>query len=119
MNYLSTRGGMPPRPFTEILLGGLGPDGGLVVPERIPQIDAATLASWRGLPYPDVAFRSLRRDCDYGPAEALRAVAEERGADRIVVGNKGMTGATRFLLGSVPNKISHHAPCGVLIIRTV
>ena len=40
------------------------------------------------------------------------------GADLIVVGNKGMTGAKRFLLGSVPNKVSHHAPCSVLIIRT-
>ena len=36
----------------------------------------------------------------------------------IVVGNKGMTGARRFLLGSVPNKISHHAPCSVYIART-
>ena len=52
------------------------------------------------------------------PADAIIDVAEEVGADLIVVGNKGMTGARRFLLGSVPNKISHHAPCAVLIIRT-
>jgi nucleotide-binding universal stress UspA family protein len=52
------------------------------------------------------------------PADAILDVAEEQGADLIVVGNKGMTGAKRFLLGSVPNKISHHAPCSVLIIRT-
>jgi nucleotide-binding universal stress UspA family protein len=52
------------------------------------------------------------------PADAILDVAEERGSDLIVVGNKGMTGAKRFLLGSVPNKISHHAPCSVLIIRT-
>jgi nucleotide-binding universal stress UspA family protein len=52
------------------------------------------------------------------PADAILDVAEERGADLIIVGNKGMTGARRFLLGSVPNKISHHAPCSVLIIRT-
>jgi len=52
------------------------------------------------------------------PADAILDVAEETGADLIVVGNKGMTGAKRFLLGSVPNKISHHAPCSVLIIRT-
>src|SRR6187455_3231711 len=45
-------------------------------------------------------------------------VAEEQKADLIVVGNKGMTGAKRFLLGSVPNKVSHHAPCSVMIIRT-
>ena len=53
------------------------------------------------------------------PADAILDVAEERSADLIVVGNKGMTGARRFLLGSVPNKVSHHAPCSVLIIRTV
>jgi nucleotide-binding universal stress UspA family protein len=52
------------------------------------------------------------------PADALLDVAEEIGADVIIVGNKGMTGAKRFLLGSVPNKVSHHAPCSVLIIRT-
>jgi nucleotide-binding universal stress UspA family protein len=52
------------------------------------------------------------------PADAILDVAEERDADLIIVGNKGMTGAKRFLLGSVPNKVSHHAPCSVLIIRT-
>ncbi|HEV3229573.1 MAG TPA: universal stress protein [Solirubrobacteraceae bacterium] len=52
------------------------------------------------------------------PADAILDVAEERNADLIIVGNKGMTGAKRFLLGSVPNKVSHHAPSSVLIIRT-
>src|SRR4051812_3591016 len=52
------------------------------------------------------------------PADAILDVAEEQDADLIVVGNKGMSGAKRFLLGSVPNKVSHHAPCSVLIIRT-
>jgi nucleotide-binding universal stress UspA family protein len=52
------------------------------------------------------------------PADALLDVAEEVKADLIVVGNKGMTGAKRFLLGSVPNKVSHHAPTGVWIVRT-
>ena len=52
------------------------------------------------------------------PADAILDVAEETGADLIVVGNKGMTGARRFLLGSVPNKVSHHAPCNVMIVRT-
>jgi nucleotide-binding universal stress UspA family protein len=52
------------------------------------------------------------------PADAILDVAEEQTADLIIVGNKGMTGAKRFLLGSVPNKISHHAPCSVMIIRT-
>jgi nucleotide-binding universal stress UspA family protein len=52
------------------------------------------------------------------PAGAIIDVAEERKADLIMVGNKGMTGAKRFLLGSVPNKVSHYAPCSVLIVRT-
>jgi len=63
-----------------------------------------------------VTVETFAREGD--PADAILDVAEERGSDLIVVGNKGMTGAKRFLLGSVPNKISHHAPCSVLIIRT-
>jgi len=63
-----------------------------------------------------VAVEKCPRQGD--PADAILDVAEERDADLIVVGNKGMTGAKRFLLGSVPNKVSHHAPCSVLIIRT-
>jgi nucleotide-binding universal stress UspA family protein len=51
-------------------------------------------------------------------ADAIVDVAEEQRCDLIVVGNTGMTGAKRFLLGSVPNKVSHHAPCSVLIVRT-
>jgi nucleotide-binding universal stress UspA family protein len=52
------------------------------------------------------------------PAGAILDVAEEQKSDLVVVGNKGMTGARRFLLGSVPDKISHHAACSVLIIHT-
>jgi nucleotide-binding universal stress UspA family protein len=59
---------------------------------------------------------SFARDGE--PADAIITVAEETDADLIVVGNKGMTGAARFLLGSVPNKITHHAPCNVLVVRT-
>jgi len=63
-----------------------------------------------------VAVETFPRRGD--PADAILDVAEESGADLIIVGNKGMTGAKRFLLGSVPNKVSHHAPCSVLNIRT-
>jgi nucleotide-binding universal stress UspA family protein len=63
-----------------------------------------------------VQVETFAREGD--PADAILDVAEEQNADLIVVGNKGMTGAKRFLLGSVPNKVSHHAPCSVLIIRT-
>lgn len=51
------------------------------------------------------------------PADAILQVAHEVGADLIVVGNKRMQGAGRFL-GSVPNEIAHHAPCAVLIVKT-
>src|SRR5579872_4731903 len=51
------------------------------------------------------------------PAEALLRVAEEVGADMIVVGSRGMHGAKR-LLGSVPNTVSHQARCNVLIVAT-
>lgn len=52
------------------------------------------------------------------PGDAIIDVAEAVSADLIVVGNKGMTGARRFVLGSVPNNVSHHAPCSVMIVRT-
>ena len=52
-----------------------------------------------------------------GP-EAVLGYAENVDADLIVVGNQGMTGKRRFILGSVPNAVSHHAPCSVLIVRT-
>jgi nucleotide-binding universal stress UspA family protein len=50
-------------------------------------------------------------------ADALIEIAEEEDADLIVVGNRGMTGARR-ILGSVPNKVTHHAPCSVMVVRT-
>jgi nucleotide-binding universal stress UspA family protein len=73
--------------------------------------EAAELAKEAG-----VEVETYARQGD--PADAILDVAEEQSADLIIVGNKGMTGAKRFLLGSVPNKVSHHAPCSVLIIRT-
>jgi nucleotide-binding universal stress UspA family protein len=73
--------------------------------------DAGEEISRRGI---EVATHAREGD----PADAILDVAEEQQAGLIVVGNKGMTGAKRFLLGSVPNKVSHHAPCSVMIIRT-
>jgi nucleotide-binding universal stress UspA family protein len=72
---------------------------------------AAAKAKQEGI---DVQTHPVEAD----PAEAILNVAEETNADLIVVGNKGMTGARRFLLGSVPNNVSHHAPCSVIIVRT-
>ncbi|MDO4683555.1 MAG: threonine synthase [Lautropia sp.] len=77
MQYLSTRGGMPPLRFSDILLGGLAPDGGLVMPAEIPTIDAATLASWRGLSYPELAFEVLSRYADDIPADELKRLVAD------------------------------------------
>jgi nucleotide-binding universal stress UspA family protein len=50
--------------------------------------------------------------------DVLVDVADEEGAELLVVGNRGMSGFSRFLLGSVPNRVSHHANCSVMIVRT-
>ena len=59
MKYVSTRGGMTPQPFSDILLEGLAPDGGLAVPQALPQVSQATLEQWRSLSYADLAFEVL------------------------------------------------------------
>ena len=55
MRYISTRGGMTPSNFSDVLLEGLAPDGGLVVPETIPAVNAETIESWRELSYAELA----------------------------------------------------------------
>jgi len=72
MQYLSTRGHPDRKHFCEILLEGLAPDGGLYLPQRYPQVDAATLARWRDLPYADLAFEILSLYIDDIPAADLR-----------------------------------------------
>jgi len=52
------------------------------------------------------------------PADALVKIAEYENADLIVVGNRGMMGARRFLTGSVPNRVAHHCPCHLLVVHT-
>jgi threonine synthase len=69
VHYISTRGAAAPKRFTEILLEGLAPDGGLYVPEAYPKAD---LAGWRALAYPELAFQVLSRFIDDIPElEAL------------------------------------------------
>ncbi|MBB3178867.1 threonine synthase [Variovorax sp. Sphag1AA] len=74
MRYLSTRGHPERRRFCEILLEGLAPDGGLYLPEQYPKVDAATLATWRGLPYAELAFEILSLYVDDIPAADLKAI---------------------------------------------
>lgn len=60
MKYISTRGQTEPMDFSDVLLMGLAPDGGLMLPESYPQIDSATLNEWRKLSYPQLAFEIMR-----------------------------------------------------------
>ena len=75
MKYLSTRGDPTPRSFSEILLEGLAPDGGLYLPDHYPKVDDATLAQWRGLSYAELAFEILSLYIDDIPAADLKALA--------------------------------------------
>jgi threonine synthase len=77
MLYLSTRGHPDRKHFCEILLEGLAPDGGLYLPERYPQVNEATLAKWRGLPYHELAFEILSLYIDDIPADDLRAICRK------------------------------------------
>ncbi|SFP45186.1 L-threonine synthase [Nitrosomonas cryotolerans] len=76
MHYISTRGGMPPKSFSDILLSGLSPDGGLAIPELYPRIDAAELERWRKLSYQSLAFEILTRFIDDIPETDLRGIIE-------------------------------------------
>jgi len=76
VRYVSTRGGMPPAAFTDILLEGLAPDGGLTTPEAYPRIDRATLASWRHLGYRELAFEVLSRYIGDIPPVDLKAIID-------------------------------------------
>jgi threonine synthase len=74
VRYVSTRGDTTERRFCDILLEGLAPDGGLYMPLRYPQVDAATLERWRGLAYADLAFEILTLFIDDIPPDDLRAI---------------------------------------------
>jgi threonine synthase len=76
MRYVSTRGGSPACSFTEILLEGLAPDGGLYVPESVPRLSAAELAAMRGMNYRELAFAVLSRFADDLPPEVLRSLID-------------------------------------------
>jgi threonine synthase len=76
MRYISTRGGMPPKTFSEILLSGLSPDGGLAIPEQYPKIGTDQLEAWRNLSYQSLAFEILSHFIDDIPPNDLRGIVE-------------------------------------------
>ncbi len=77
MKYISTRGNAPAKTFTEILLGGLAPDGGLYLPEQYPQVTRAELDAWRNLSYADLAFAVLSKFATDIPAADLKAIVSK------------------------------------------
>lgn len=77
MKYVSTRGNSPAMSFTEILLGGLAPDGGLYVPEQYPHVSRAELDAWRTLSYAELAFKVLSKFATDIPADDLRAIVNK------------------------------------------
>ncbi|MDP1660156.1 MAG: threonine synthase [Methylotenera sp.] len=77
MKYISTRGQSPALQFSEILLGGLAPDGGLYLPETYPQFTDADLTAMRGMNYADLAFAILSRLIDDIPAADLKAIIDK------------------------------------------
>ncbi|HSN19696.1 MAG TPA: threonine synthase [Usitatibacter sp.] len=76
MKYVSTRGHCASQAFTDILLEGLAPDGGLMVPEQWPRLTRAKLDAMRDLPYPRLAFEILRFFADDFPGGELKALVE-------------------------------------------
>ena len=90
MKYLSTRGDPARRGFSDILLEGLAPDGGLYLPETYPRIDPPTLARWRDLGYAELAFELLSLYIDDIAPNDLRALVE-RTYSKAVFGSPEIT----------------------------
>lgn len=83
MKYLSSRGGMDPKGFSEILLEGLAPDGGLAVPESYPQVSAAQLESWKNLSYAELAYEVLKDFATDIPEADLRALTAKTYTEKV------------------------------------
>jgi ubiquinone biosynthesis protein len=90
----------------------------VLLPDPDPNVETAD-AALHELTTTIGPYAKPRLVVDGNPAEAIvRAAGEER-ADVLVVGNVGMSGRKEFLLGNVPNRVSHNAPCTVVIVNTV
>jgi threonine synthase len=95
MRYLSTRGGTAPKLFSEILIAGLAPDGGLIVPELYPEIGAQEMAAWRGLSYPGLAYAVISRFVsDIAPADLQRLIDKTYTAE--IFGSEDITPVKRL-----------------------
>lgn len=109
------------RPVRAAAMVGVGASGGALVPawlgddERVAAEEVVGRARVH-LDDAGIAVHSIARLGE--PADALLAVAEEVDADLIVIGNRGISGVRRYLLGAVADRVAHHAPCSVQIVHT-
>jgi nucleotide-binding universal stress UspA family protein len=104
-------------PLRGARIGG-APEGAAKVWAPLPdsQVEATLSEAAAGIRFKDIPVTT--HAIQHDPADALLEVAEKVGASMIVVGSKGMHGSKRFVLGNVPNKVSHRARCSVLIVAT-
>jgi len=98
MRYVSTRGGAKPQPFTEILLEGLAPDGGLYLPEEFPKFGPADLSAMRGISYAELAFAILSRFADDIPPGDLKRLVDATYTKRIF-GSDDITPVKKLVSG--------------------
>ena len=96
MKYISTRGNAPAKTFTEILLGGLAPDGGLYLPEQYPQVTREELDAWRKLSYADLAFAVLSKFATDIPAADLKAIVSKTYTAQVYSNGRADSDATQI-----------------------
>ena len=96
MHYVSTRGHAVPQSFSEILLGGLAPDGGLYLPAQYPQVTDAELDTWRGLPYAALAFEILKKFATDIPLADLKALTDRTYTAAVYCNARAGADATRI-----------------------
>ncbi|MBP6563316.1 MAG: threonine synthase [Neisseriaceae bacterium] len=106
MNYISTRGGMAPQSFSDILLMGLAPDGGLVMPMEYPQVSAEQLETWRTLSYPELAYEIISLFATDIPAQDLKDILAKTYTEDCF-GTKAITPVRRLQDGIVIQALSN------------
>ena len=127
MKYISTRGDQTERGFSDILLEGLAPDGGLYLPKTYPRVDAATLARWRGLAYADLALADMRKAAQadpklasgrYSVRLAIQVAADGRIAQVRLLGSSGDAKRDQALERRLAGlQLSQRPPDGMPVLR--
>ena len=96
MKYISTRGNAPAKTFTEILLGGLAPDGGLYLPEQYPQVTRAELDAMRNMSYAELAYAVLSKFATDIPAADLKAIIDKTYTAQVYSNGRADSDATQI-----------------------